>query len=176
MIKLIYFKKGSAIAFVLVFATVLLVMGGAYVKMTANTKKQTVQIDERVKLDYLANSMTELALLKFQLYPADFYACLDAFKKNPNFKKKYGGVELTPLERFSIGDSAFHRTETNSKSTYNQTDVKLEIASMTILSDAKWNNEILRIIAIAEYKDQFQRPVNKTAVRTVNIKRRSQMP
>ena len=164
-------KKGSAIALALIFATVLLMMGLAYAKLTDNNKKQTVQIDERVKLDYLANSLTELALLKFQLFPTDFYACSDAYKANNNFKITDGGDTFTPLDFFSQGDSVFKMTETLSKSSFNDMPVKLQIASMSILTNNKlnWKSEILRIEATAEYTDQFGKPVNKTAKRVVNI-------
>ncbi len=143
-------KRGSAVALCLIFATVLLMMGLAYSKQTATSKRQTVQIDERIKLEYLAHGVTELALLKFQLYPADFYACLEASKLDKN---------TSYLRDFTTGASEFRFTGSNAEnksvSSFNTTALNLELASMTILTNNKWNNEVLYIEAVANYTDQY---------------------
>ena len=156
------FKRGSAVALCLVFATVLLVMGLAYSKLTVGSKRQTVQIDERIKLDYLAHGMTELAMLKFQLYPADFYACDEA--------ANYGAVSY--LQNF--GDKAPEFcvvNDNNSQSSFDKTGISLQLATMTILTDNKWNNEVLYIAASATYTDQYGRHLDKDVVRVVDITR-----
>lgn len=159
-------KKGSAIALCLTFATVLLALGLAYSKQTSNNKRQTVQIDERIKLDYLAQGMTELAILKYQLYPADFYACMEA--------KKYGKDEyfnsFTMADEFRIIDDKY------SKSSFNETGINLEVASFSILTDNKWKKEILYIEAYANYLDQFGKDINKTVRRVVDLNRKSLVP
>ena len=160
-------RKGSAIAFCLTFATVLLVMGMAYARLTMNNKKQTVQIDERIKLEYLAQGMTELAILKFQLYPADFYACIQASKLN---KSEY-------LEKYTIKSPEFTiRDDKSSFSSFNNSGINLQIASFTILTDNKWKNEVLYVEATANYPDQYGKIINKTVKRVVNLERRSHEP
>lgn len=164
-------KQGSAVALCLVFATVLLMMGLSFSKMTSTSKKQTVQIDERIKLEYLAHGITELALLKFQLYPADFYACLEA--KRLNNKTTY-------LEDFTTGASEFKfsgkNAENRSVSSFNTTALNLELASMTILTNNKWNNEVLFIQAYANYIDQYNKSIDKMVTRLVDLDRRSLIP
>jgi hypothetical protein len=164
-------KKGSAVALCLVFATVLLMMGLSFSKMTSTSKKQTVQIDERIKLEYLAHGITELALLKFQLYPADFYACLEA--KRLDKKTSY-------LTDFTTDASEFRFTgknaENKSVSSFNTTALNLELASMTILTNNKWNNEVLYIEAVANYTDQYNKNIDKVVTRLVDLDRRSLIP
>lgn len=164
-------KKGSAVALCLVFATVLLMMGLSFSKMTSTSKKQTVQIDERIKLEYLAHGITELALLKFQLYPADFYACLEA--KRLDNRTSY-------LTDFTTGASEFRFTGSNAEnksvSSFNTTALNLELASMTILTNNKWNNEVLYIEAYANYTDQYKKSIDKVVTRLVDLDRRSLIP
>lgn len=161
-------KKGSAIALCLIFATVLLTMGLAYSKMTQTSKLQTVNIDERIKLDYLAQGMTEKALLKFQLYPADFYACRDAATKCG---------DGSYLEQFAQQPEFTVNNDHNSISSFNDTGLNIQLASMTILTNQKWKNEVLYIDAVAVYTEsQFNRSISKRATRLVQLTRNSLRP
>ena len=156
-------KKGSAIALALIFATVLLMMGLAYAKLTDNNKKQTVMVDERVKLQYLAHSLTELALLKFQLYPADFYACSEAAKaKNPN--DKYLKEYTTEAPEFKLF-----------KSSYFDKPIELTLDNMVILTNRKWRDEVLYIRSSANYDDLIKNQ-KKTAERLVYLDRTTIVP
>ena len=160
-------KRGSAVALCLVFATVLLVMGLAYSKLTVGSKRQTVQIDERIKLEYLAHGITELALLKFQLYPADFYACDEAARYGDNSHMLLFCEKAT---EFSFPE------DINSYSSFDKTGISLALATMTILTDNKWNNEVLYIAANASYRDQYDRYLEKDVVRIVDLTRRTEKP
>ncbi len=164
-------KRGSAVALCLIFATVLLMMGLAYSKQTATSKRQTVQIDERIKLEYMAHGVTELALLKFQLYSADFYACLEAASISN---------DLSYLTAFTTGAPEFQftgtRAENRSVSSFNNTSVNLQLASMTILTNNKWNNEVLYIEAFANYTDQYNKSIDKVVTRLVDLNRHSLIP
>lgn len=155
-------RKGMALILALVFAVVLLQMAIAYSGMTRGIKTQTVQIDERIKLDYLAHGLTELALLKFQLYPGDFYACWEAHKKG---NSQY-------LKDFTIDADEFKTPiVTDSKSAFNDRPSSIQLASMAIFTDNKWNKEALFIQAVAGYEDQFGRSISKDAVRIVSVER-----
>ncbi|GAB4279265.1 MAG: hypothetical protein Kow0029_23110 [Candidatus Rifleibacteriota bacterium] len=155
-------NTGMALIMAIVFSTVLLVMALAYSSMTINTKQQTVQIDERIKLDYLAQGLTELALLKFQLYPGDYYAAWEAHKL---------GVD-SYLEKFTTKAPEFTITNfTDSNSSFNAQPIGIQIASMAIYTDNKWKKEALFIQAGAEYTDQYGRAVSKDAIRIVSIER-----
>lgn len=155
-------RKGMALILALVFAVVLLQMAIAYSGMTRGTKNQTVQIDERIKLDYLAHGLTELALLKFQLYPGDFYACWEAHKMgNSAYLNKF----TTDADEFK------NPIFSESTSSFNNVAVGLQLASMAIFTDNKWNTEALFIQAGASYQDQFGRSISKDAVRIVSVQR-----
>lgn len=155
-------RKGMALLLALVFAVVLLQMAISYSGMTGQSKPQTVQIDERIKLDYLAHGLTELALLKFQLYPADYYACWEAAQKGDD----------SYLKKFTIEAGEFTITNnSDSKSSFNETPINIQLASMAILTDNKWKTEALLIQAGAAYTDQYGRNISKDAVRLVSTER-----
>ena len=164
------FKRGSAVALCLVFATVLLMMGLAYSKLTSTSKKQTIQIDERIKLEYLAHGITELALLKFQLYPADFYACIEASQKG---ESAYLSAYTTGASEFSFSGK---NAEKRSVSSFNSNSIDLQLASMTIITNSKWKNEVLYIEAFATYEDQFHKKIDKVVSRLVDLNRKSLIP
>ncbi|MGM0598870.1 MAG: hypothetical protein ACQETH_03525 [Candidatus Rifleibacteriota bacterium] len=156
-------RKGMALILALVFAVVLLQMALAYSSMTKSSKPQTIQIDERIKLDYLAKGLTELALLKFQLYPGDFYACWEAAEKgNDKWLKSF----TTQAPEFTINNF------TESSSSFNNQAIGIQLASMALYTDNKWNKEALFIQAGAEYTDQYGRNISKDAIRIVSVKRR----
>lgn len=160
-------KKGSAIALALVFATVLLTMGLAYSKMTQTSKTQTYQIDERIRLEYLAQGYCELALLKFQLYPADFYACQEAAKKGNN---TFLLAFTTGAPEFSIDESSLAQNK-KSWASFNDATIQVQLASMTILTNQKWNDEILYIEATANYNKLNAVPISKSVTRLVELER-----
>lgn len=156
-------RKGMALILALVFAVVLLQMALAYSSMTTATKPQTIQIDERIKLDYLAKGLTELALLKFQLYPGDFYACWEAAEKgNDQWLKTF----TTEAPEFTIDNF------TESSSSFNDQPIGIQLASMALYTRNKWDKEALFIQAGAEYTDQYGRSISKNAVRIVSLERR----
>ena len=161
-------KKGSAIALALIFATVLLMMGLAYAKLTSNNKKQTVLVDERVKLQYLAHSLTELALLKFQLYPADFYACSEATKASTKVTKY--------LEEYTTKAPEFEKFKDSiSKSSYFDKPIELSLQNMVILTNRKWRDEVLYIRSTATYDDMIKKQ-QKTVSRLVYLNRTTIAP
>lgn len=162
MKKLLNRRSGVALIMALVFAVVLLQMAIAYSSMTRQSKPQTVQIDERIKLDYLAHGLTELALLKFQLYPADFYACWEAAKKG---KPEYLNTFTVNAAEFTINNFV------DSNSSFNNIPINIQLASMAILTNAKWKTEALFIQAGAAYTDQYGRNISKEAVRLVSLER-----
>ncbi len=171
-------KNGSAIALALVFATVLLLMGLAYSKMTAGARVQTVKIDERIKLDFLAHGMTELALLKFQLFPADFYACMEAASYSPPINNNDTNNKLISF-RANDDTFRFDRTDTSSIQTIFKLaseSITLHLASMTILTNNKWGNEVLYIEAGATYTDVNGEETSKIVTRLVNLDRKSLIP
>lgn len=164
-------KKGSAVALCLVFCTVILVLGLAYAKLTSNAKEQTAQLDDVVRLDYIANDIFEKAILKFQLYPSDFYACLEAAKlgetTNNTSLKKYLN-DFVNDETLSFNSA---KNTTYTSSTFNTPEINAQLTSMEILTDSKWKNEILKLEVIGSYVDSHGKSVSKTVTKLVNLER-----
>ncbi len=159
-------KLGSAIPIVLVFSFLMLIMGLAYSKLTQTSKIQTIQIDERVKLDYAIESMAELALLKYQLYPADYYVCKELEEKGTDtYMKQF-------LEKEVTGDDVpFWQNDDNCKSSFNNKPVHIELINMKIITTEKWNTEALQVDAYANYNDLFGRDIDKTGIRLYEVER-----
>lgn len=161
------YNSGSAIPIVLIFSAIMLIIGLAYSKMVQTSKTQTIQIDERIKLDLAIESMAELALLKYQLFPADFYVCKD-LKKRLNNSEYFDQF----LEKGVTGkDAVFWQNNTDMKSSFNETPVHIELRDMDIVTTEKWKTEALQVIAYANYIDIFKRDVDKTGVRFFELDR-----
>lgn len=164
-------RKGSAVALCLVFCTVILVLGLAYAKLTSNAKEQTAQLDDVVRLDYVANDIFEKAILKFQLYPADFYACMDAAEKG---EEKNDNTFKTYLDAFVNDETFFFDSDKDPSyvsSTFNAPKITAQLASMTILTSSKWKTEILRLEVTGSYTDQHGKNVSKTITKLVKLDR-----
>ncbi len=162
-------KKGSALPLVLVFSFLLLTIALAYSKLTQTSKLQSVQIDERIKLDYAVDSLTELALLKYQLFPNDFDMCV----------KYANGGGNTQLYRDFIGDNTLKLTgDTSCKSSFNENPVQAEVTTMLLLS----SNEAFRQYALliearsstngaANSQDIYGRTIDKTSTKIFDLTR-----
>ena len=159
-------RNGSAIPIVLIFSFLMLVMGLTYSKMTQNSKIQTIQIDERVKLDYAIESMAELALLKYQLYPADYYVCKELEEKG---NKTY--MEMFLEKGVTGSDAPFYQDDNNCKSSFNNKPVHIELINMKIITTEKWKTEALQVDAFANYTDMFGRDIDKTGTRIYEVNR-----
>lgn len=160
-------KKGSAVALCLVFCTVILVLGLAYAKMTSNAKEQTEQLDDIVRLDYIANDIFEKAVLKFQLYPADFYACLEASEKGqPGYLNDFISDETLTF--------VHERDNFSGSSTFNSPKIYAQLIKVEKLTDSKWDNEILKLEVNGNYIDSHGKNVSKTITKLVKLERSQQ--
>jgi len=107
-------RYGMAIVIVLVFTLALLVLGSAYLKTFSTTKPVNPKMLERMQADFFAQGISQIAILKFKRFPADFYhayihqqAGLTNITPTP-FARFLGGAD-TPLQDYrpggtSIGD------------------------------------------------------------------------
>ena len=159
-------KYGSAIPIVLIFSFLMLVMGLAYSKLTQSSKIQTIQIDERIKLDYAIESMTELALLKYQLYPADYYACKELDDQgNHTYMNQF-------LERNVTGQNVpFWQNDESCISSFNNKPVHIELIDMRLITSEKWKTEALKVDVHADYTDLYGRDINKTGTKLYEVER-----
>jgi len=159
--------RGTALILSLVFATLLLEMVIAYTKMVQQAPPQNFQIDERVKMDFLSQGLIEKAILKFQLFPADYYAANDALKLN---KSDY-------IKAFVIGDSNLMISNfAEASSSFSDSKINVCISSMSLLTNFQYNQEAIRIQSQAVYTGKNGKNIEKDVVRTVRLNRQSNAP
>lgn len=169
-------SKGTAILLALVFGVILLQFAIAYSSMVSQSRPQTDQIDERIRLQYLANGLSEIALLKYQKFPADFYNCWRyqaSTSANLEFWQDQTGrlAEFTHLApEFKI--DAF----TGSNSSFNSAPIKLWLVDIRVMTDNPWGVEALQIRSKAEYTGRTGRTINVVTGRTVRTERVTQGP
>lgn len=160
-------RRGTAVAMALIFATILLLMAIGFVRQLRQAHPQNRLIDERVKVELLANSAIDKAILKFQLFQGDYYAAVAASKLN----------NPTPLAHFFIDDAGLrYENFGGASSSFSNHTISVAIASVSLLTDWKWNTEALRIVANVTYTDSVGRNVDKDVVRIVKIDRRLNTP
>lgn len=157
-------NAGMALVMALVLAVVLLQMAISYSGMTRNSRPQTTQIDERIKLEFLARGITELAILKFQLFPSDYYAC---WESHINYRKSAN------LIKFTTGAAEFQNfgSFTESKSSFSNISLSVGLATMTLITQNKWKTEALFVRANASYIDQYGRNIDKDAIKIVSAEK-----
>jgi hypothetical protein len=167
-------RRGTAIVLALVFAVILLQFAIAYTNIVGQSRPQTGQIDERVRLHYLANGLTEIALLKYQRFPADFY---NAWRRqaSTSVNLQFWRDPAGPLADFSIQAPEFNQYRVNgfteSRSSFNASPIQVELLEMRLMTNNYWNVEALQIRARAQYTDRNNRAVNVETVRTVRTER-----
>lgn len=167
-------RQGVALVFALVFAVILLQFAISYSGLISQSRPQTDIIDERVRLHYVAMGLTEVALLKFQKFPADFYNCWRhqaSASANANFWLDTKG----PLASFSIAAPEFNQYATTgfteSRSSFNSTPIKVKLSEIRLITDNRWNVEVLQIKANAQYAGRTGKPINVDTVRTLRTER-----
>lgn len=154
-------QRGTALVMALVFALLLLQMAISYSGMLRQSKPQTLQLEEGSKFELLAQGLIDKAILKFQLYPGEFYAAWRAAQlNNPAYLNEYVNDANLRLTEFSTASSSFSETK-----------ISVFIASMALLTDSRWNQEALRIIASVTYLNQSGKVVDKSVVKIITVKR-----
>ena len=98
--KALFSRSGMAIAVVLIFSTVLLMLGGAYIKTISNVQKVNPKLLEQVQADFFGQGISKIALLKFKKYPADFYHAFIFSINNPPVTNVSAPGTPTPFESF----------------------------------------------------------------------------
>jgi len=170
----LYNRRGTAIILALVFGVLLLQFAIAYSGLVGKSRPQTDIIDERVRLQYLSTGLTEIALLKFQKFPADFYNCW-RFQASSSANLSFWQDPTGPLAEFSIAAPEFVEYKTNgfaaSRSSFNERPIRLWLTEMRLMTDNRWNVEVLQIKAHAEYPGRTGNPVNIDTVRTLRTER-----
>lgn len=162
-------RQGIALVFALVFAVVLLQFAIAYSGLVRQSRPQTDKIDERVRLHYLANGLAEIALLKYQKFPADFYYCWS-----------YASETATtgPLKAFTVDAPEFKiENFMSSSSSFNSEPITIKITDMKLLTNNPWKTEALEIKATACYKPRTGgEEIEVVAGRIVRTERKRQGP
>ena len=167
-------RQGTAILLALVFGVILLQFAIAYTSMVRQSRPQTEQIDERVRLQYLANGLSEIALLKYQKFPSDFYNCWRYQASNPVSLEFWKDANC-PLADFTHEAPEFLDYKVNgftdSNSSFNTAPVKLWLLDVRLMTDNPWGVEALQIRSKAEYTGRSGRTISVVTGRTVRTER-----
>lgn len=167
-------RRGTAIVLALVFGAILLQFAISYSGLIGQSRGQTDIIDERVRLKYLSQGLTEIALLKFQKFPADFYNCW-RFQASSSTNVSFWLDTTGPLARYTIAAPEFNEYAINgfteSKSSFNDRPIRLNLTEMRLMTTNRWNVEALQIKANAHYTTRSGKSINVDTVRTVRTER-----
>lgn len=167
-------RRGTAVILALVFAMILLQFALLYSGLIGQSKPQTELIDERVRLQYLSRGLTEIALLKFQKFPADFYNCW-RYQASTSANASFWLDTTGPLARYTIEAPEMKEYKTTgfseSKSSFNDRPICFNLTEMRLMTSNRWNVEVLQIKANAQYSSRSGKTVTVDAVRTVRTER-----
>ena len=165
-------KNGHALILSLVFAAILLQLAISYTGMLKSAHPQNILIDERVKMDFITQGLIEKSILKFQLFPADFYAANDATNV-----ASYGPLVTSVYLNAFVNDPALSLINfTGANSSISSVTINVSIASMALLTRYRWNQEAIRIQALASYMSKSHGNVQKEQVRLIKINRIANHP
>lgn len=163
-------KKGSALTLVLIFSLLMFTIALAYSKLTQTSQTRSVQIDERVKLDYAIEGLCELALLKYQLFPQDFKQCCE-FRKHGN---------NTYFDNF-LNDNQFKMTNSDCVSSFNNNAVQTQVTRIELLTSGSDTNQYKKMALLIEaksvttagatQKDKFGHTIDKTGTKIYRLDR-----
>ena len=168
-------NRGTAIVIALVFGILLLQMAIVYSKIVRTAKPQTSLIDERSRVDFLANGVIEKALLKFRFLPTDFYASHDA-ARSPLIPA--GNRTNAHLDKF-IEDAALSQVDTVNDSILGETTYTSRVTGMrlhTVASETRWGIQALEITALVNFTNARNENVNRTVTRVFRVDRFSMAP
>lgn len=168
-------SRGSAVVIAIVFCGLLAQMAIAYIYTVRTSKNQTSRIDERSRVEFLADGLIELALLKFRLLPSDFYASYDAAFSSA---VPVGNRTNEYLANF-VADNAFTRQEQVEDSILGNVVYNVQITEMllhTLATDTRWGVQALEIRAEVSYSTPYVANVTSTVTKVFRVDRTSTAP
>ncbi len=182
------YKKGSAIVIVLVISTTLLVMALGYSKLTKNVTASTAKIDDHVRLQYLADGLAQIVLLKYKKYPSDFYDAWIAARAGNNDAESAlrafitgkdgangtgnGAGEFDQSKFLNANDQPISMLSANRKGN-SENMIHLSVISVdlrTTVND-RWSEDVLTIVTGASFRDSLQHDISAQSTLTVVVSR-----
>lgn len=184
-------KKGSALPLALILSTILLTLGLSYAKLTIQTNTPTQKIDEKVRLQYLSDGIAQIALLKFQKFPSEFYAAWEAANAPKNADKDpldvFCGSKAEEFKSSSFDNtddqivafnssratdgSAINVDAGNDKIDINLIEYKLLNTDSNNKITGKWDTGIITIKTRAVYQDVTKNNVMAESIITYQATR-----
>jgi len=168
-------RRGTAVVIALVFGMLLLQMGIVYINILRSSKPQTSRIDERSRVEFLANGLIELALLKFRFLPTDFYASYDAAFSPAIPVSNRNNAYL----RSFIEDPVFTVQEQVEDSLLGNVVYNAQITDMilhTVATSTWWGVQALEIRATVTFTSPEAENVSRTVTKVYRIDRTSTAP
>ncbi|NLI79276.1 MAG: hypothetical protein GX442_22885 [Candidatus Riflebacteria bacterium] len=158
-------RRGVAIAMAIVFASILLVMALGLTSMTGQALPQNIIHDERASVELVGQGLIDLAALKFQLCPAQFYAAYEAKKNGYTVPMNTFLQDLTLVQ------------EASSSHLTGKIYVRITNMSLHTATSSYWKNEVLSIDAVATYTSRHnQNAISRNINRILHTDRVVQTP
>lgn len=183
-------KKGSAIALAMIFSTAMLLIALGYSKRTQNSPNSTYTIDEHIRLQYLADGVARIALLKFQTYSSEFYAAWEASHdgktKNEapmeSFRANKGTGEFTSAKFENIVDQPKSILSINTGEGKSENWIHIHLHSFELRNEmtetkseteigTKWNKDVVTVTTTATYRTKAGRDLIATSTLSVIAKK-----
>lgn len=165
-------KKGSILALAIVIASILLVIGLAYSKLVSQTMVPTLTIDEHTRVQYLAEGVCRMVLLKYHKFPTDFYAAWLA--SSSEFLLNFGenAPEFQP-EKFLNTDDQPTSLLAKNKTGHINDMVRINVASLTLQTnfDKKWKEDVVTVVTTAKYLSSRGEVMMATSTMSIVVNR-----
>lgn len=189
-------RKGSAIALALVFASAMFIIALGYSKKTQHAPKSTYTIDEHVRLQYLADGVSRIALLKFQMYSSEFYSAWEASNyakpetKNDKpleaFRANTGNKEFTSAKFENLKDQPKSIMSINTGDGADNNWIHIHLHSFELRNEvkesdetgagSKWNTDVVTVTTVASYKTKAGKNLVATSTLSVISKKEEIKP
>ena len=152
-------KRGTAIVIVLVFATALLTFGLFYLRVISQgTTLNPLQL-RKIQADFLAEGVANIAMLKYQELPSDFYSSYFIARVATTTPLVPG-----PLATF-LGDSCLNGNSTTNPLMADVNEPSLGITFTTdfrVLSQKQYDKDAIQIISNVDIGTVMRREIRRT--------------
>lgn len=161
-------SRGTALVIVLVFSTVLLTFGLFYLRTVSQSMPINPLQLRRIQADFLAEGIANIAMLKYQELPSDFYYSYFVGRIAT------AGANMAPLTTY-LGDSILNGNSTINTTFADPNSPPLLVTYTTdyrVLSQKKYDKDSIQIVCTVQMGGVMEREVR----RTFYVERRRSVP
>ena len=165
-------KRGTAVVIALVLAAILIQMAIIYTFLVKSAAPGTSLLEEKTRAEFAANSVFEKAILKFQLFPSDYYAAFEAANSEDIPAANRSNLWLNDF----IQDAALTKNILIQDSVVGASSFSATISNIrlyTIASTTRWRQQAIEIQALVNYSNRQGDPVTRTISKNFHLERQS---